>query len=248
MIKDRSSLLDVGVTTTTTGHRVFAALKGACDGGLDVPHNHKRFAGYDKEAKEYDAEAMADRIKGAHVSEYMEKLMDEDNAKYQQLFSSTSRRAEPDGLEDLYTSVHEAIREDPRRRRRASSRLLTERRTRRRRSCRTRSARRASRRRRPRWRRRKTRSRRTRRRRRRRRRRRTTELGGVPTNARSASTACWGLVAHATRRLAPMALSACAIYLRGMWRTFDERGRRRALHGRSPPAPRPPRKNGRART
>merc|ERR1719316_635113 len=44
-------LLDVGVTTTTTGHRVFAALKGASDGGLDIPHNHKRFAGYDKEAK-----------------------------------------------------------------------------------------------------------------------------------------------------------------------------------------------------
>merc|ERR1711943_155720 len=88
-------LLDVGVTTTTTGHRVFAALKGASDGGLDVPHNHKRFAGYDKDAKEYDAEAMADRIKGAHVSEYMEKGV------------------EPDGLEDLYTSVHEAIREDP---------------------------------------------------------------------------------------------------------------------------------------
>merc|ERR1712196_763236 len=107
-------LLDVGVTTTTTGHRVFAALKGASDGGLDVPHNHKRFAGYDKEAKEYDAEAMADRIKGAHVSEYMEKLMDEDNAKYQQLFSKyIEEGVEPDGLEDLYTSVHEAIREDP---------------------------------------------------------------------------------------------------------------------------------------
>jgi len=107
-------LLDVGVTTTTTGHRVFAALKGASDGGLDIPHNHKRFAGYDKEAKEYDAEAMADRIKGAHVSEYMEKLMDEDNAKYQQLFSKyIEEGVEPDGLEDLYTSVHEAIREDP---------------------------------------------------------------------------------------------------------------------------------------
>merc|ERR1712157_501720 len=72
------------------------------------------FAGYDKEAKEYDAEAMADRIKGAHVSEYMEKLMDEDNAKYQQLFSKyIEEGVEPDGLEDLYTSVHEAIREDP---------------------------------------------------------------------------------------------------------------------------------------
>ncbi|KAH8059922.1 5S rRNA binding protein [Aureococcus anophagefferens] len=70
--------------------------------------------GYDKESKEFDAEAMKDRIFGAHVSEYMEKLMDEDNAKYQQLFADYIKEGvEPDGMEDLYTSVHEAIREDP---------------------------------------------------------------------------------------------------------------------------------------
>jgi len=108
------ALLDVGIKTCTTGNRVFAALKGATDGGLDIPHSNKRFAGYDKESKEYDAEAMKDRIFGAHVSEYMEKLMDEDNAKYQELFSDYIKAGvEPDGMEDLYTAVHEAIREDP---------------------------------------------------------------------------------------------------------------------------------------
>merc|ERR1719182_707980 len=107
-------ILDVGIQTTTSGNRVFGALKGATDGGLDIPHNYKRFPGYDKESKEFDAEAMKDRIFGAHVSEYMEKLMDEDNAKYQQLFAKyIEEGVEPDGLEDLYTSVHEAIREDP---------------------------------------------------------------------------------------------------------------------------------------
>lgn len=30
--------LDVGLTRTTTGNRVFAAMKGAADGGLEVPH------------------------------------------------------------------------------------------------------------------------------------------------------------------------------------------------------------------
>jgi len=58
------ALLDVGIKTCTTGNRVFAAMKGATDGGLDVPHNHKRFAGFDKETKEFDAEAMKDRIFG----------------------------------------------------------------------------------------------------------------------------------------------------------------------------------------
>ena len=32
------AFLDVGLTRTTTGNRVFAAMKGALDGGLDIPH------------------------------------------------------------------------------------------------------------------------------------------------------------------------------------------------------------------
>lgn len=34
--------LDVGLTRTTTGARVFGALKGAVDGGLDIPHRYQR--------------------------------------------------------------------------------------------------------------------------------------------------------------------------------------------------------------
>jgi ribosomal protein L18 len=48
-LKDRrpfKAFLDVGLTRTTTGNRVFGALKGACDGGLYIPHNEKRFPGY----------------------------------------------------------------------------------------------------------------------------------------------------------------------------------------------------------
>merc|ERR1712062_847842 len=42
--------LDVGLARTSTGARVFGAMKGAVDGGLDIPHSTKRFPGYDKEA------------------------------------------------------------------------------------------------------------------------------------------------------------------------------------------------------
>merc|ERR1711957_484730 len=38
--------LDVGLARTTTGNRVFGAMKGACDGGLNVPHNEQRFPGF----------------------------------------------------------------------------------------------------------------------------------------------------------------------------------------------------------
>lgn len=35
-------------------NRVFGCMKGATDGGLDIPHNEKRFPGYDRDAKSYD--------------------------------------------------------------------------------------------------------------------------------------------------------------------------------------------------
>jgi len=38
--------LDVGLQRTTTGARIFGAMKGACDGGMNVPHSNKRFPGY----------------------------------------------------------------------------------------------------------------------------------------------------------------------------------------------------------
>ena len=108
------ALLDVGCKPTTTGCRIFGALKGAADGGLDVPHSEKRFPGYDRDAKEYDADMHRERIMGGHVSEYMEYLEEEDNQKYEAHFASyIAADVAADGLEDLYESVHEKIREDP---------------------------------------------------------------------------------------------------------------------------------------
>lgn len=108
------ALLDVGCKPTTTGHRIFGALKGAADGGLDVPHSNKRFPGYDRDAKEYDADMHRERIFGGHVGEYMEYLEEEDNQKYQEHFASfIAEDIAADGLEELYEGVHEKIREDP---------------------------------------------------------------------------------------------------------------------------------------
>ena len=108
------ALLDVGCRATTTGCRIFGALKGAADGGLDIPHSEKRFPGYDRDAKDYDVDMHRERIFGGHVGEYMEYLEEEDNTKFKEQFASyIANDIEADGLEDLYESVHEAIREDP---------------------------------------------------------------------------------------------------------------------------------------
>jgi large subunit ribosomal protein L5e len=106
--------LDVGLKRTSTGARVFGALKGASDGGILVPHNEKRFPGYDQETKELDAETLRKYIFGGHVAEYMEALADDDEERYKSQFSQyIDAEIEADGLEEMYQEAHKAIREDP---------------------------------------------------------------------------------------------------------------------------------------
>ncbi|KAJ3681403.1 hypothetical protein LUZ60_015892 [Juncus effusus] len=106
--------LDVGLVRTTTGHRVFGCLKGALDGGVDIPHSDKRFAGYNKDGKSLDAEMHRNYIFGGHVANYMRQLMEDEPEKYQSHFSEYIKKGiEADELEGLYKKVHAAIRADP---------------------------------------------------------------------------------------------------------------------------------------
>jgi len=106
--------LDVGLSRTTTGAKVFAVMKGAVDGGVDVPHSEKRFPGYDPEAKEFEPSVLRDHIFGKHVAEYMKKLMAEDEEAYKRQFSQYAKLGiTPDELEDIYKNAHEKIREAP---------------------------------------------------------------------------------------------------------------------------------------
>lgn len=107
-------MLDIGLARTTTGAKVFGVLKGALDGGLDIPHSEKRFVGYDRESKSLDGETLKKYIFAGHVGEYMEHLKDEDSEKYSAHFARFSKEGvDSDDLEDLYKKVHAAIRKDP---------------------------------------------------------------------------------------------------------------------------------------
>ena len=107
-VKDKrpfKALLDVGITRTTTGNRVFGVLKGACDGGINVPHKTKIFPGYtrakteaitnkkgkaidsEKTEAKYDAKVHRSRIYGGHVTTHMNLLKKEDASKYKIQFS-----------------------------------------------------------------------------------------------------------------------------------------------------------------
>ena len=130
------ALLDVGLVRTTTGNRVFGALKGAVDGGIFVPHNTKRFPGYhvEKAAAQtgkrgkvvekgkatgvYNAKEHRDHIFGQHVQTYMDKLKKENKERYTKQFSkwdATLTKAKVANLEAFYKTIHAAIRKGPKR-------------------------------------------------------------------------------------------------------------------------------------
>lgn len=99
------ALLDVGIARTTTGARIFGAMKGACDGGVNVPHTTKRFPGYvrakveavtnkrgkaiehEKTEATFDAKVHRERIMGTHVTTYMNQLKKEDPNRFKTQFS-----------------------------------------------------------------------------------------------------------------------------------------------------------------
>ncbi|KFH46815.1 60S ribosomal protein L5-like protein [Hapsidospora chrysogenum ATCC 11550] len=106
--------LDVGLARTSTGARVFGAMKGASDGGILIPHSEKRFPGFDIETEELDADTLRNYIFGGHVAEYMETLADDDEERYQSQFQQyIDDDMEAETLEELYAEAHKAIREDP---------------------------------------------------------------------------------------------------------------------------------------
>jgi large subunit ribosomal protein L5e len=108
------AFLDVGLVRTSTGNRVFAAMKGASDGGIFIPHSDRRFPGYDIEDETLDAETLKNYIVGGHVSEYMENLADEDEERYKSQFVKyIENEIDAGDLEEIYTDAHKAIREDP---------------------------------------------------------------------------------------------------------------------------------------
>jgi large subunit ribosomal protein L5e len=106
--------LDVGLARTTTGARVFGALKGAVDGGLDIPHGVKRFPGYDAESKEFKAEVHRKHIFGQHVADYMKMLQQDDDEAYKKQFGRYIKLGiTADTVEEMYKKAHTAIRKDP---------------------------------------------------------------------------------------------------------------------------------------
>lgn len=89
-------VLDIGLHFPSRGARVFAALKGVLDAGIQVP---------------YSEEVLPDeeRIRGAHIAEYA-KFLSSDPERYNRTFSRYLLRGlRPEDIVDEFTGVKQKI-------------------------------------------------------------------------------------------------------------------------------------------
>jgi len=112
------AILDIGTCVASTGNRVFGVLKGACDGGLDIPHSTKKWPGAenDEGTMKYHPEAHKARILGQHIDTYMGELKEECQEDYEKQFSKWDKCLKAlkiEKVEALFTKIHAEIRKDP---------------------------------------------------------------------------------------------------------------------------------------
>lgn len=114
-----TAILDVGVRRPTIGNRVFAVMKGACDGGLHVPHSVRKFPGYSKgktkKDSKYDAAVHKKRIYGGHIDEYMKNLKKDDADAFKKQFSLWEKNLAKSGVqtvEALFAKVFDQIKKN----------------------------------------------------------------------------------------------------------------------------------------
>ncbi|MGC9210332.1 MAG: 50S ribosomal protein L18 [Acidilobus sp.] len=95
----REAVLDIGLHKPARGARVFAALKGALDAGVKVPHGEEVLPS-------------EDRIRCEHVAKFASELRQENPEKFKRLFSRISSRIDPAELPKHFEEVLEKIKAD----------------------------------------------------------------------------------------------------------------------------------------
>jgi large subunit ribosomal protein L18 len=93
--KGKKAVLDIGLQSPIAGSRLFAALKGAVDGGLKITFSEKVFPN-------------EDRISGKHISTYANLLKNKD--KYKKVFSGYLKsKKEPEKIHEVFLKTKEKI-------------------------------------------------------------------------------------------------------------------------------------------
>jgi large subunit ribosomal protein L18 len=92
----KEAVLDIGLHSPTKGARVFAALKGVLDAGLNVPHGEEKLP--DEK-----------RIQGVHIAQYA-KMLSTSTERYMVAFSKyLENKIPPESLPEHFAEVKKAI-------------------------------------------------------------------------------------------------------------------------------------------
>jgi large subunit ribosomal protein L18 len=93
-----AAVLDIGLKSSTKGARIFAALKGAVDAGLKVPHGDVILP-------------QEDRIRGEHVAAYAESLSDDEVEKKfsQYIKNGLSPKDLPNHFDSIKHKIEEGV-------------------------------------------------------------------------------------------------------------------------------------------
>lgn len=91
--KVKEAILDTGLARSTKGNRTYAALKGAVDAGISIPHSEEILPG-------------EDRIKGTHIASYAAHLKKESTSLYKKAFSGYEKeKLSPEKLPEHFDEV-----------------------------------------------------------------------------------------------------------------------------------------------
>ncbi len=94
----KNAVLDIGLYRPKAGSKLFAALKGAVDAGIDIPANEKSVPS-------------EDRLQGKHIEKYASDLKKNDSASYKKKFSRyLGRGGDPTKLTEYFKKAKETIK------------------------------------------------------------------------------------------------------------------------------------------
>jgi len=87
------AILDIGPQRSTYGGRIYAALKGLIDAGVNIPHNEKVFPS-------------SERIIGKHIEEYAKTLKEDSKEIYQKQFNDyLSKKISPEKISENFLNT-----------------------------------------------------------------------------------------------------------------------------------------------
>lgn len=85
------AILDIGLTAPTRGSRVFAALKGVLDAGVEVPHNEEKI--------------VEERLEGAHIAAYGKSLAPSSEFYSAKFSKYLEQKVSPEKLPEHFAKV-----------------------------------------------------------------------------------------------------------------------------------------------